>query len=217
MLKDKKPIASSPEHVKGPTSGRQAPRAVRDGNVAAANVEPWISVAQKWGLRILIESHSTRSGPRATNSTVRRSPGCSARRPERSSCSRMTRRRSCTGERRAARSNRRLQTWRLLHAAPQPYTRERFQDTYQWTVKWNMTVPARPTRTPSTTGVGVARATSPPGQRVVRDHQRGHHLDHGDRAGARTGRGDALEVVSAWRMSTVCCSRMVAVGQRDAE
>jgi hypothetical protein len=36
--------------------------AVRDGRVAAVSVtEPWISVAQKWGLRILIESHSTRS------------------------------------------------------------------------------------------------------------------------------------------------------------
>jgi hypothetical protein len=34
-----------------------------------------------------------------------------------------------------------FQTWRLLHAPPQPYTRERFDDTYNWTVKWNMTVP----------------------------------------------------------------------------
>src|SRR5262249_59580490 len=34
-----------------------------------------------------------------------------------------------------------LQSWRLLHAAPQPYTRERFDDTYDWTVKWGMTVP----------------------------------------------------------------------------
>src|SRR5262249_53581866 len=34
-----------------------------------------------------------------------------------------------------------LQAWRLLHAAPQPYTRERFEDTYAWTVRWNMTVP----------------------------------------------------------------------------
>ena len=34
-----------------------------------------------------------------------------------------------------------LQTWRLLHAAPQPYTRERFEDTYNWTVRWNMVVP----------------------------------------------------------------------------
>ena len=29
----------------------------------------------------------------------------------------------------------------LLHAPVQPYTRERFDDTYNWTVKWNMTVP----------------------------------------------------------------------------
>jgi hypothetical protein len=34
-----------------------------------------------------------------------------------------------------------LHTWRLLHAPPQPYTRERFDDTYNWNVKWNMTVP----------------------------------------------------------------------------
>ena len=34
-----------------------------------------------------------------------------------------------------------LQSWRLLHAAPQPYTRERWEDTYNWTVKWGMTVP----------------------------------------------------------------------------
>src|SRR5438128_6414269 len=53
-----------PEHVKRTTAGTMLKRleAVRDGTVAAASLmEPWISVAQKWGLRILIESHSTRS------------------------------------------------------------------------------------------------------------------------------------------------------------
>src|SRR5689334_25157992 len=36
--------------------------AARDGKVSPASLmEPWISVAQKWGLRILIESHSTRA------------------------------------------------------------------------------------------------------------------------------------------------------------
>src|SRR5436189_2416958 len=81
MLKDK-PIAVTPnngsefttlkmmegflahEHVKRTNAGSMLKRleAVRDGKVAAASVmEPWISVAQKWGLRILIESHSTRS------------------------------------------------------------------------------------------------------------------------------------------------------------
>jgi len=34
-----------------------------------------------------------------------------------------------------------FQTWRLLHAAPQPYTRERWDDTYNWSVQWNMVVP----------------------------------------------------------------------------
>ena len=34
-----------------------------------------------------------------------------------------------------------LQTWRLLNAAPQPYTRERWDDTYNWTVKWDMVIP----------------------------------------------------------------------------
>src|SRR5258706_6702847 len=52
------------EHIKRTHAGSMLKRleAVRDGKVAAASVmEPWISVAQKWGLRILIESHSTRS------------------------------------------------------------------------------------------------------------------------------------------------------------
>src|SRR5207249_10525884 len=52
------------EHVKRTNVGSMLKRleAVRDGKVAAASLmEPWISGAQKWGLRILIESHSTRS------------------------------------------------------------------------------------------------------------------------------------------------------------
>src|SRR5438093_1705836 len=54
----------APEHVKTTNAGTMVKRleAVREGKVAAASVmEPWISVAQKQGLRILIESHSTRS------------------------------------------------------------------------------------------------------------------------------------------------------------
>src|SRR3989454_5562999 len=53
-----------PHHVKRSHVGSMLKRleALRDGKVAAASVmEPWISVAQKWGMRILIESHSTRS------------------------------------------------------------------------------------------------------------------------------------------------------------
>src|ERR1700733_2799501 len=53
-----------PKHVKTTHAGSMLRRleAVRQGKVAAASLmEPWISVAQKQGLRILIESHSTRS------------------------------------------------------------------------------------------------------------------------------------------------------------
>ena len=38
-------------------------------------------------------------------------------------------------------SERDFQTWRLLNGPPTEYTRERFDDEYNWTVKWNMTVP----------------------------------------------------------------------------
>src|ERR1700694_3958000 len=54
----------APEHVKTTHAGSMPKRieALRQGKVAAVSLmEPWISVAQKQGLRILIESHSTRS------------------------------------------------------------------------------------------------------------------------------------------------------------
>src|SRR5258708_136493 len=53
-----------PEHVKRTNAGSMLKRleAVRDKKVAAASLmERWIRVAQKWGMRILIESHSTRA------------------------------------------------------------------------------------------------------------------------------------------------------------
>ncbi len=52
------------EHIKTTSAGTMPKRieALRNGQVAAVSLmEPWISVAQKLGLRILIESHSTRS------------------------------------------------------------------------------------------------------------------------------------------------------------
>src|SRR6266568_2778465 len=118
----------APEHVRRIHAGSMLKRleAVRDGRIAAASVmEPWISVAQKWGLRILIESHSTRAeaaGDELDGPTLAKMFRAQAR---------------AVG----LLEPQEFQTWRLLHAAPQPYTRERFDDTYNWTVKWNMTVP----------------------------------------------------------------------------
>ena len=135
------------EHVKTTNAGSMQKRieAVRDGKVAAASLmEPWISVAQKMGLRILIESHSTRSeaagddldGP--TLKAMFRAQARAVKEIERDPTPYIHYFIRETG---GLLEPQDFQTWRLLHAAPQPYTRERFDDTYNWTVKWNMTVP----------------------------------------------------------------------------
>jgi NitT/TauT family transport system substrate-binding protein len=135
------------EHVKTTNAGSMQKRieAVREGKVAAASLmEPWISVAQKMGLRILIESHSTRSeaagddldGP--TLKAMFRAQARAVKEIERDPTPYIHYFIRETG---GLLEPQDFQTWRLLHAAPQPYTRERFDDTYNWTVKWNMTVP----------------------------------------------------------------------------
>ena len=164
MLKDK-PIAVTPnngsefttlkmmegflaqQHVKRTNAGPMLKRleAVRDGKVAAASLmEPWISVAQKWGLRILIESHSTRAeaaGDELDGPTLQKMFRAQARAVELIQKDPHPFAHYLVAETAGLLKSEELQTWRLLHAPPQPYTRERFNDTYQWTVKWNMTVP----------------------------------------------------------------------------
>lgn len=34
-----------------------------------------------------------------------------------------------------------LKLWRILNAPPQPYTRDRFDDNYQWTLGWGLVPP----------------------------------------------------------------------------
>jgi NitT/TauT family transport system substrate-binding protein len=137
----------TPEHVKTTHAGSMQKRldAVRQGKVAAASVmEPWISVAQKWGLRILIESHSTRSeaagddldGPTLAKMFRAQSEACKVLEKDPTPYIHYF-----IKETGGLLEPHEFETWRLLHAAPQPYTRERFDDTYNWTVKWNMTVP----------------------------------------------------------------------------
>jgi NitT/TauT family transport system substrate-binding protein len=136
-----------PQHVKRTNVGSMLKRleAVRDGRVAAASLmEPWISVAQKWGLRILIESHSTRAeaaGDELDGETLKKMFSAQARAVERIEQNPGRYAHYLARETGGLLKPEELHTWRLLHAAPQPYTRERFDDTYNWTVKWNMTVP----------------------------------------------------------------------------
>jgi NitT/TauT family transport system substrate-binding protein len=137
----------TPDQIKTINVGSMPQRleALRQGGVAAVSLtEPWISVAQKQGLRILIESHSSRSeaagddldGP--TLAAMFRAQARAVKLLEHDPTPYI---RYFIAETGGLLEPHELQTWRLLHAAPQLYTRERFEDTYNWTVKWNMVVP----------------------------------------------------------------------------
>jgi NitT/TauT family transport system substrate-binding protein len=135
------------EHIRTTGVGSMPKRieALRQGKVAAVSLmEPWISVVQKMGLRILIESHSTRSeaaGDDLDGPTLKKMFRAQARAVELIEKDPRPFAHYLTAETGGLLKPEELQTWRLLHAPPQPYTRERFDDTYTWTVGWNMTVP----------------------------------------------------------------------------
>jgi NitT/TauT family transport system substrate-binding protein len=137
----------APEHIKTTGAGSMPKRieALREGRVAAVSLmEPWISVAQKMGLRILCESHSTRSEAAGDDldgkalAAMFRAQARAVKVLEKDPTPYVHYFIAETG---GLLEPHEFQTWRLLHAPPQPYTRERFDDTYNWTVKWNMTVP----------------------------------------------------------------------------
>ena len=137
----------APAHIKTTHVGSMLQRleALRQGTVAAVTLmEPWISVAQKQGFRILIEAHSSRSeaasdeldGP--TLAAMFRAQARAVELLEKDPTPYVHYLVAETG---GLLEPRELQAWRLLHAPPQPYTRERFEDTYNWTLKWNLVVP----------------------------------------------------------------------------
>jgi len=137
----------TPEHVKRTNAGSMLKRleALRNGQVAAVSLmEPWISVAQKWGMRILIESHSTRSeaaGDELDGPTLAKIFRAQTRAVELLQKDPTPFAHYLTDETGGLLEPHELTTWRLLHAPPQPYTRERWEDTYNWSIKWDMTVP----------------------------------------------------------------------------
>ena len=137
----------APEHIKTTNAGSMPQRleALRRGEVDAVSLmEPWISVAEKQGMRILIESHSTRSeaasdeidGP--TLAAMFRAQARAVELLEKDPTPYLHYLVAETG---GLLEPHELRASRLLHAPPQPYTRERFDDTYNWTVKWDMVVP----------------------------------------------------------------------------
>src|ERR1700704_1651238 len=137
----------APEHIKTTHAGSMLKRieAVRQGSVAAASrMEPWISVAQKWGMRILIESHSTRSeaaGDDLDGPTLARMFRAQARAVELIEKDPTPFVHYFIRETGGLLKPEEVPTRRPLAAPPPPHTHERWEDTYNWTVKWNMTVP----------------------------------------------------------------------------
>jgi len=136
-----------PKHLKVTNVGTMPQRlqALKDGKVQAVSLmEPWISVAQKEGLRILIESHSTRAeaaSDELDGETLKKMFRAQARGSEAIEKDPTPFIKYFVAETGGRISERDFQTWRLLNGPPTEYTRERFDDEYNWTVKWNMTVP----------------------------------------------------------------------------
>jgi NitT/TauT family transport system substrate-binding protein len=134
------------EHVKVTNAGSMPQRieALKKGEVAAVSLmEPWISVAEKEGLRILMEAHSTRA--EAAGDDLDGPTLAAIFRAQARACDVLAKDPTPyvhyfvneTGGRLEAKDFRHQ---RLLHAPPQPYTRERWDDTYNWTVGWDMTM-----------------------------------------------------------------------------
>lgn len=124
---------------------RERLEALNTGVVAAASLmEPWISVAEKQGFRVLIESHSARSeaaGDEVDGPTLAamfraeaRAAGAIEKNPE-------AYLHYLVSEAGGLLQTKDLKVSRILNAPAEPYTRERFDHTYQWTLGWGLVAP----------------------------------------------------------------------------
>ena len=119
--------------------------ALNRGEVAAASLmEPWISVAEKNGYRVLIESRSTRSeaaGDELDGATLRKMFNAEARAAEAIDKDPGKYAHYVVEEAGGELEPGDFRLSRILNAPPQPYTRERFDHAYQWTVSWGLVAP----------------------------------------------------------------------------
>jgi NitT/TauT family transport system substrate-binding protein len=115
------------------------------GEVAAASLmEPWISIAEKRGLRVLMESHSTRSeaaGDELDGPTLKKMFAAEAEAAKAIEKNPAKYVHYFIEEAGGLLDPKDLKLSRLLNAPPQPYTRERFQHTYEWTRDWGLVPP----------------------------------------------------------------------------
>jgi len=135
------------EHIRIVNAGTMRERldALRGGEVAAASVmEPWISVAQRQGFRIVMESHSTRSeaaGDELDGPTLAAMFRAEARAADALNENPAPYLHYLVEEAEGLIEASDICAWRILNAHPVPYTRERFQDTYDWTVSRGLVAP----------------------------------------------------------------------------
>ena len=126
------------DHIKVIHAGTMMERieAVRKGEVAAANLmEPWISVVEKQGFRVIMESNSTRAEAASDDldgPTLAAMFRAQARAAEMINNNPAKYVHYFVDEAKGLLEPQELQTWRLLYGPPTPYTRERFEDTYNW-------------------------------------------------------------------------------------
>ena len=124
---------------------RERLEALRAGKVKAASLqEPWISVAEANGARVLIESRSTRSeaaGDELDGPTLAKMFKAQARAAAAIDKNPAKYAHYLLEEAGGAIELRDLKLSRMLNAPPTPYTRERFDDNYQWTLSWGLVPP----------------------------------------------------------------------------
>lgn len=124
---------------------RERLEAVRQGKVKAASLqEPWISVAEAQGCRVLIESHSTRSeaaGDELDGPTLKKMFRAEARAAEAIQRNPEKYAHYIVKEAGGLIGLKDLKLSRILNAPPAPYSRERFNDNYEWTLGWGLVPP----------------------------------------------------------------------------
>jgi NitT/TauT family transport system substrate-binding protein len=135
------------DEIKWTNAGTHKERidALRAGKVKAVSLmEPWISVAEKEGCRVLIESHSTRSeaaGEQLDGPTLAKMFRAEARAAEAIEKNPEKYAHYLVEEAGGRIALRDLKLSRILNAPPVPYTRSRFDDNYQWTLAWGLVSP----------------------------------------------------------------------------
>src|SRR5499425_110381 len=119
--------------------------ALKEGRVKAASLqEPWISVAEKLGCRVLIESRSTRSeaaGDELDGPTLAKMFRAEAHAAEAIQKNPEKYAHYIVEEAGGMIGLKDLKLSRILNAPPAPYTRERFDDNYNWTLSWDLVPP----------------------------------------------------------------------------